>query len=196
MPNGEGTSGGYDCEFTQPPPAVYQTTCPICHLILRDPYQATCCGYNFCYTCSQQVQRNNSPCPWCRKAKYEFQKDMGMGLALNKLGVYCTYSIDGCTWRGELRELQAHLDNSDHSRESLQYEHASRYTVMIYSLLGACRAFLRRVWVSCICWSNQWLVASITLLWEEVGVQWLWHRHRKSQTTDCHAVTSIALAIE
>jgi len=45
-----------------------------------------------------------------------------MRLALNQLDVYCTYSVDGCTWRGELGELQAHLDNTDHTGESLQYE--------------------------------------------------------------------------
>ena len=152
--------------------------------ILRDPYLAMCCGYSFCYTCSQQVWRNNSPCPWCRKKKFEVRENKGMSRSLNQLGVYCTYSIDGCTWRGELRELQTHLDNTDHSGESLQYERASRYTVTIYSLLGACRGCLRWVWVSCICWSNQWLVASIMLLWEEIGVQWLWHRHRKSGNKD------------
>ena len=65
-----------------------------------------------------------------------------MRRSLNQLGVYCTYSIDGCKWRGELGELQAHLDNTDHSGESLQYEHASRYAVTIYSLLGACRGCL------------------------------------------------------
>jgi len=27
-------------------------------------------------------------------------------------------------------------------------------------------------------------VASIVLLWEEVGVQWLWHRHRESGNKD------------
>jgi len=115
MPNGGGTSGGYDCEFTEPPPRVYQTTCPICRLILRDPCEATCCAYSFCYTCSQRVERNNSPCPWCRKEKFEAKKNKGMRRSLNQLGVYCTYSIDGCTWRGELGELQAHLDNTDHS---------------------------------------------------------------------------------
>ena len=50
-----------------------------------------------------------------------------MRRSLNQLGVYCTYNIDGCNWRGELGELQAHLDKTDHSSELLQYEYASRY---------------------------------------------------------------------
>ena len=79
-----------------------------------------------------------------------------MNLSLNSLGVYCTYSIDGCAWRGELRELQAHIDKTDHSGESLQYEHASRYAVTIYllfillikSLISSLHhAVVRRGWI-------------------------------------------------
>jgi len=116
------TYGGYDCKFIKPPPRVYQTKCPICHLILRDPYESTCCAYSFCYTCSRQVQRNNSPCPWCRKAKFEVKENISMKRSLMQLRIYCTYRIDGCTWRGELEKLQTHLDTTDHSSESLQHE--------------------------------------------------------------------------
>jgi len=30
--------GGYDCEFVEPPASAFQTQCPVCRLILRDPY--------------------------------------------------------------------------------------------------------------------------------------------------------------
>ena len=113
------TYGGYECEFIERPPSVFQTKCPICRLILRDPYEATCCAYSFCYTCSQQVRRNNSPCPWCRKDKFEVKENVSMRRSLNQLRIYCTYNIDGCTWRGELGELQAHINESDHSGESI-----------------------------------------------------------------------------
>jgi len=45
-----------------------------------------------------------------------------MKRALNQLEVFCTYSKVGYRWTGELGELQAHLDKTDHSSESLQHE--------------------------------------------------------------------------
>jgi len=118
MPNITETYGGYDCKFIKPPPRIHQAKCPECHLILRDPYESACCGYNFCYTCSQQVLRNNSPCPWCRNRKFEVKENGILKSYFNQLPVFCTYKIDGCTWRGKLESLQAHLNATDHSRES------------------------------------------------------------------------------
>ena len=116
--------GGYDCEIIKPPPSVYQTKCPICHLILRDPYESKCCDHSFCYTCSQRVQKDNSPCPWCRNDKLEVKQNRSMRRALNQLEVFCTYRRGGCKWRGELRDLQAHIHKTDHSSKSLQNEYA------------------------------------------------------------------------
>ena len=39
--------GGYDCEFVERPQEL-QKECPICLIILREPFQVTCCGYSFC----------------------------------------------------------------------------------------------------------------------------------------------------
>lgn len=114
--------GGYDCEFIKPPPSVYQTTCPICHLILRDPYESTCCNHSFCCTCSQQIQQKNSPCPWCRNENFEVKENKSMRRSLNQLTVFCTDRRGGCKWRGELGDLQAHISESNHSSESLQQE--------------------------------------------------------------------------
>ena len=126
-PNGEQpikkeTYGGYDCEFIEPPPSAYQTECPICHLIVCDPYESTCCNQSFCYTCSQRVQWDSSCCPCCRKGKFEVKVNKSMKCSHNKLDVFCTYCKDGCSWNGELGELQAHLDKTDHSSESIQHE--------------------------------------------------------------------------
>jgi len=115
----EETCGGYDCEFVKRPPRLFQTDCPICHLILRDPYEAMCCGYSFCYTCIQQDQRRRKCCPWCRKYNFEFFENVGMKRSINQLRVFCKYREGGCRWRGELGKLQDHLDKTDHSSESL-----------------------------------------------------------------------------
>ena len=95
--------GGYDCKFVKPPPAEFQTECLICQLILREPYQATCCGTSFCQTCIQRVQDNK--CPNCRTKNFEMSPNKGLKHSLNQLHVYCTHSKDGCTWSGELQTL-------------------------------------------------------------------------------------------
>ena len=103
------TFGGYDCEFVEPPPSVFQMECPICHLILRKPYQMTCCGTNFCHTCIQLLQADNSLCPKCREGRFEIFPNKGLDHSLKQLQVYCTYREDGCQWSGELGELDRHL---------------------------------------------------------------------------------------
>lgn len=101
--------GGYDCDFVKPPPGAFQVECPICCMILRKPYQADCCGNNFCHTCVQQVQTNNTPCPTCREDNFVMFINKGLDRSLKQLKVYCTYREVGCQWRGELGELDRHL---------------------------------------------------------------------------------------
>ena len=77
--------GGYDCELVEPPTSVFQTECPICHLILRDPHQVTCCGTNFCHTCIQRLQADNSPCPTCKDDNFEVFPNKGLNRSLKQL---------------------------------------------------------------------------------------------------------------
>ena len=112
--------GGYDCKFMEPPPSPFQTECPICHLILRNPYQVTCCGTNFCHSCSDRFQANKNPCPTCREDNFDVFPNKGLTRSLNQMVVLCIYNKDGCKWRGELRELERHLNEVVHSGESFQ----------------------------------------------------------------------------
>ena len=102
--------GGYDCEFVEPPPSVFQTECLICHLILREPYLVSCCGTHFCHTCIQRLQAGNSTCPNCRKDNIEVFPNKSLNRSLKQLQVYCTHRKDGCQWRGELGELGQHMN--------------------------------------------------------------------------------------
>ena len=111
--------GGYDCEFVESFPSVFETECLICSLILRDPYQSKCCGTNFCHTCSERLQAEHKPCPTCREENFELFPNKSLRRSLNQLHVLCTYSKDGCEWRGELGELEHHLSVVTHSGESL-----------------------------------------------------------------------------
>ena len=112
------TFGGYDCKFVEPPPSAFQTECPVCRLLLRDPYQATCCGTSFCHSCSEQVRSDNNLCPTCRKDDFMVFPNKGLKRSLNQLHVSCTHSKNGCKWRGELGELDHHLSQVIHSGKS------------------------------------------------------------------------------
>ena len=105
--------GGYDCEFVEPPPSVFQTECPICHLILREPFLVSCCGTHYCHTCIQQLQADNSPCPICREDNFDVFPNKGLNRSLKQLQVYCIHRKDGCQWRGELGGLDQHLNDSE-----------------------------------------------------------------------------------
>ena len=102
---------GYECEFVEPPPPAFQTECLICRWVLREPYQATCCGTSFCQTCIQRVQDNK--CPNCRTKNFEMSPNKGLKRSLNQLHVYCTHSKVGCTWSGELQTLDEHINEEE-----------------------------------------------------------------------------------
>ena len=116
MAGGKETFGGHDCEFVEPLPIDFQTACPICHLLLNDPYQSSC-GANFCHSCIQKVQAVNKPCPTCRKDNFELFQNIDLEHSLKQLYVKCTHSEDGCKWRGKLGKLEHHLREGDHSGE-------------------------------------------------------------------------------
>ena len=110
--------GGYDCKFVTPPPAAFQTECPVCQLILREPYQATCCGKSFCRSCIQGIE-NKSHCPACSET-LRLYSNVGLKQALIQLHVWCTHRENGCEWIGKLGELEHHLNEANHSGEYSQ----------------------------------------------------------------------------
>ena len=63
--------GGYDTEFVNPVANAFQTKCPICRTILRNPCQVTCYGNSFCQTCIEHVQAKKTACPTCRKDSFD-----------------------------------------------------------------------------------------------------------------------------
>ena len=103
---------GIECEFVEKPPKAVQSECPICVLVLREPYQATCCGKSFCKECIERVKANNKDCPTCNDKNFNLFHNKGLQQSLNDFEVYCSHKSKGCEWRGELRELDKHL-NSD-----------------------------------------------------------------------------------
>ena len=106
---------GFECEFIDKPREL-QFDCPICLHILREPHQATCCGNSFCWACIERVKEQNKPCPTCNEQGFGVFHDKRLQQRLYDFIVVCTHRDAGCEWRGELRQLEKHL-NSDPSPE-------------------------------------------------------------------------------
>ena len=100
--------GGYDCNFIEEPP--YTLTCPVCLLSLREPHLISCCGKKVCNCCISRVQLAGQPCPFCRTPEFQTMIDRDVERQVLSLKVYCDNKEDGCTWIGELRQLEGHLD--------------------------------------------------------------------------------------
>ena len=101
---------GFDCDFTKDPPECLQSHCPICLLILREPFQVTCCGNSFCRTCIQRIGQENQSCPTCKKENFQSFQNKGLQRPLNGFQVFCSNKESGCDWQGELGTLDKHLN--------------------------------------------------------------------------------------
>lgn len=100
---------GFECEFVERPKEL-QPECPICLLILREPYQATCCGYTYCKSCIERVSSKRKPCPTCNNTNFSIFADKGLHKSLYGFKVWCSNKKQGCNWSGELRDLTSHLN--------------------------------------------------------------------------------------
>ena len=113
-----GNRGGYDCELVEPPPAAFQTECPICLHVLKEPCLISCpCGQKICRECVEQIKEDGKPCPLCNKTDFTFMRDYGLERSLKEQEVWCSHKKDGCEWRGKLGKYEQHL-NEDPSPEN------------------------------------------------------------------------------
>ena len=100
--------GGF-VEFVEKPQKALPSKCPECQLVLREPYQAECCGYVLCRVCAMKLTKK-SQCPSCNKKKFKKFEDKSLKRVLYGLRVYCTNKQQGCQWEGELGQLDNHLN--------------------------------------------------------------------------------------
>ena len=113
--------GGFDCEFVKKPlPEAVQSECPVCLLVLREPYQGTCCGYDFCRVCIERVRADNKPCPCCNERGFDCFEDKRLKRSLNNFKVHCTNKKQGCQWVGELGGLENHLNSNPSQDKQLE----------------------------------------------------------------------------
>ena len=105
--------GGHDCEFVEPPSASFQTECPICLLILKEPCVISCpCGQKICRECVERIKKEGKPCPLCNKTDFSFIRDYGIERYMKEFEVRCSHVKDGCGWRGKLGEFEQHLNRN------------------------------------------------------------------------------------
>ena len=102
--------GGFDLEFVESPPKIVQSECPVCLLVLCEPYQVTCCGYSYCKACIEQVKADKEPCPCCKNNLFDDYPNKGLQRSLSGFKVYCSHRKEGCQWIGEFGQLEIHLN--------------------------------------------------------------------------------------
>ena len=103
---------GYECEFVEPPQKQFQSECPICLQILREPRLIDCCGHNYCEACIERVGKDGKPCPLCNEPGFTTMANKGLKRTLHEFRVFCPHRLRGCEWEGDLGKLDEHL-NSD-----------------------------------------------------------------------------------
>ena len=101
--------GGYDVKFVEEPNVPLKTECLICQLTLRDPYETECCNNYVCKVCVEEYKRRKADCFLCRK-NLKYREAPAQKRVINQLKVYCTHREQGCQWKGELGELDKHLN--------------------------------------------------------------------------------------
>lgn len=114
------TQVGFKCEFVKKLEESFETGCPICKLVLREPYQAECCGKSYCKDCISTHKAQNKPCLVCDSKSFTLFHNKGLQKSIYGLCVYCSHKSEGCDWRGELKELDTHLNVHPLATKSLE----------------------------------------------------------------------------
>ena len=115
--NGCSEVGGYDCDFVETP--ADDLLCKICQYPARVPILTVCCGHNFCTTCLECYLQSRSidhgSCPYCREEKFQTMPDKRTERYVLNLKVFCPHKYQGCTWIGELRSMEDHVNENSNN---------------------------------------------------------------------------------
>ena len=94
--------------FLEKPPDTLM--CTICYdIVVKQPFQAICCGKIFCNTCQQNALKRDTKCPHCRKNMKVFE-DTRCQQEINKLKIVCPYYVRGCEWSGCISDVNKHIE--------------------------------------------------------------------------------------
>nr|ALJ01851.1 TRAF [Mizuhopecten yessoensis] len=111
----QGREDGYDFEFVLPREDKYD--CPICLLVLREPYQ-TECGHRFCQNCIKRWLRETESEPRCPVdnaplGEGQIFPDNFAKREILALLVQCPNHKDGCDTQVVLKQLKKHLNTCE-----------------------------------------------------------------------------------
>eukprot|EP00118_Oscarella_pearsei_P017447 m.172853 g.172853 ORF g.172853 m.172853 type:complete len:347 (+) comp39087_c0_seq5:29-1069(+) len=101
--------GGYDAEFVEP--LDKDLECPVCMSALKEPV-LTSCGHNFCCICAEKLTKYGKfQCPLDNQECQERDvfRDRKVERKVLSLLVYCSRKDQGCSWKGELRDIEGHI---------------------------------------------------------------------------------------
>ena len=85
--------------------------CPVTFELLTDPVQTnSCCGNHLSRSVAEKLQAGGKACPICKEWPLNVTDDMFFKRKVMELKVYCKNKSAGCEWKGELGELDHHLD--------------------------------------------------------------------------------------
>ena len=127
--------------FAKEPPEEISIECPICLQIMLKDISLTSCGHHFCTSC---IKRIHGACPTCRATSYLIFPDADRQRYIRGLQVYCSNKKDGCTWKGELKNLSGHI-NKDKREGDCQFEVVEcRYYYDSFSIFGKCTVNMKR----------------------------------------------------
>ena len=105
-----------DLSFVREPPEEISIECPICLQIMLKDISQTSCGHHFCTSCIKWIP---GACPTCG-ATYIIFPAANRQRIIGGLQVYCSNKKDGCTWKGELKNLSGHI-NKDKREGDCQF---------------------------------------------------------------------------
>ena len=123
-----------DLSFVKEPPEEISIECPICLQIMLKDISQTSCGHHFCTSC---IKRIHGACPECRTTPYQIFPDANRQRIISGLQVYCSNKKDGCTWKGELKNLSGHINKGKRVGDCHFEVVRCRYYIGL-SLLGSC----------------------------------------------------------
>ena len=96
--------------FVNEPPQDH--FCPVCNELLTEPFLSDC-GHHICRACrGRLLASGKAECTVCREPNSlnDARLNRHLQRLVYDLMVRCKHHEEGCKWKGELRNLQEHLD--------------------------------------------------------------------------------------
>ena len=102
----EANSTGTEYDFVIQPDQDF--FCPVSLDVLVEPQQTSCCGQHISKQAVSLLMSQGKPCPLCKSETFTVHDDKYFLRKVKELKVRCPCKMSGCTWEGELGDLNLH----------------------------------------------------------------------------------------